>query len=321
MATQNQDRLRDHFASLDTSSASQGSGWNSLWEASTFLPWDRGLPNPALVDLLASPASPPVSTTQNPTPGAPAADAPAPVVDLPPSVAAGRRKKALVPGCGTGYDVRLLAAYGWDAVGLEVSPHAAEAARAFLSSASGEAVYKVQDGGAGEGSAVCVVGDFFEDGWLADAGVDKEGAFDIIYDNTVRLRPIGSSNLHTHAEYNAHTAQFLCALPPSLRPQWAARVSALLAKDGVLICLEFPTHKPASSGGPPWSLPPTVHAELLKRPGEEITYDEGGVVVQTQRGEGRGALRRVAHWTPARTHEVGVVKGVVRDCVSVWRHA
>lgn len=87
----------------------------------------------------------------------------------------------------------------------------------------------------------------------------------------------------------------------------------------MLICLEFPTHKPASSGGPPWSLPPTVHSELLKRPGEEVVYDEGGVVVATEREEGEGALRRVAHYTPRRTHEVGVVKGVVRDCVSVWR--
>lgn len=115
-------------------------------------------------------------------------------------------------------------------------------------------------------------------------------------------------------------SQFLCALPPALRPQWARRVSELLAPGGVLICLEFPTHKPASSGGPPWSLPPTVHAELLKRPGEEISYDEAGVVVATEREAGEGALERVAHYVPSRTHDVGVVKGVVRDCVSVWRH-
>jgi hypothetical protein len=88
----------------------------------------------------------------------------------------------------------------------------------------------------------------------------------------------------------------------------------------VLICLEFPTHKPASSGGPPWSLPPTVHSELLKRPGEEISYDEAGVAVATDRGPGEGALERVAHYVPRRTHDVGVIKGVVRDCVSLWRH-
>lgn len=299
MATANQDRLRTHFASLAADPTTQGTGWDSLWETSTFLPWDRGLPNPALIDLLASPSAPPVSQTPNPTPAAPAPGTTASVQLPKPFLEAGKRRKALVPGCGKGYDVALFKAYGFDAVGLEVSPHAAKAAEGFLASAGGEA-YTGKDGGVGEGSARCVVGDFFEDGWVREVGVEvsRGEGFDVIYDNT-----------------------FLCALPPSLRPQWAARMSQLLAKDGVLICLEFPTHKPASSGGPPWSLPPTVHAELLKRPGEEIEYNADGVVVATERGEGKGALRRVAHWTPARTHEVGVIKGVVRDCVSVWRHA
>ena len=91
-------------------------------------------------------------------------------------------------------------------------------------------------------------------------------------------------------------------------------------EDSVLICLEFPTHKPASSGGPPWSLPPTVHAELLKQPGQEILYDDIGVVVETNRPEAKDALARVAHYTPQRTHTVGVINGIVRDCVSIWRH-
>lgn len=63
-----------------------------------------------------------------------------------------------------------------------------------------------------------------------------------------------------------------------------------------------------------------MHLELLKRPGEEIEYDDGGVVVASERSESESALRRVAHYTPARTHEVAVIKGVVRDCVSVWAH-
>jgi hypothetical protein len=116
------------------------------------------------------------------------------------------------------------------------------------------------------------------------------------------------------------TIKFLCALPPNLRPLWAARTASLLATDGVLICLEFPTHKPAVSGGPPWSLPPLVHQELLKCPGQDLQYDPAGVVVATNRPEAQDALVRIAHYTPARTHSVGVVNGVVRDCVSVWRH-
>lgn len=45
------------------------------------------------------------------------------------------------------------------------------------------------------------------------------------------------------------------------------------------------------------------------------------MVVATDRSAGEGALVRVAHYVPQRTHDVGVIKGVVRDCVSVWRHA
>ncbi|KAH6621852.1 S-adenosyl-L-methionine-dependent methyltransferase [Boeremia exigua] len=310
MATQNQDRLRSHFAALDPTSSSQSTGWDSLWETSSFLPWDRGHANPALIDLLSSsllppaPTPPPAASQQNPTPGAPALDARVEGVQLPRPVEGGKRKRALVPGCGTGYDVALFAAYGYEATGLEVSAHAGQAAGKYLAGAGQEkgnfeSEYEGKDAGQGRGGARCVVGDFFEDAWVSEAGVEvgEGGGFDVIYDNT-----------------------FLCALPPSLRPAWASRIAALLAKDGVLICLEFPTHKPASSGGPPWSLPPTVHSELLKQPGAEIAYDEGGVVVASERGEGPGALRRVAHYVPARTHDVGVVKGVVRDSVSVWRH-
>lgn len=43
-------------------------------------------------------------------------------------------------------------------------------------------------------------------------------------------------------------------------------------------------------------------------------------MVASERSESEGALRRVAHYTPKRTHEVAVIKGVVRDCVSVWTH-
>jgi hypothetical protein len=95
----------------------------------------------------------------------------------------------------------------------------------------------------------------------------------------------------------------------------------LLAPDGMLICLEFPTHKPLASGGPPWALSPATYTELFKQPGQDIMYDAAGKAVQTDRPNGPGALTRVAHYTPQRTHPVGVVQGVVRDFVSVWRHA
>ncbi|KAA6414026.1 MAG: thiol methyltransferase [Lasallia pustulata] len=68
-----------------------------------------------------------------------------------------------------------------------------------------------------------------------------------------------------------------------------------------LICLEFPTYKDPSLGGPPFGLSPAVYVEHLSHPGEELPP---------------GGLERVAHWQPERTHEIG--KGT--DWVSVWRH-
>jgi len=191
MATQNQDRLRTHFSSLETTPTAQGSGWDSLWESASFLPWDRGYANPALIDLLANPSSPPTSSEKNPTPGAPSPSSQPGSIALPKPkpkpVEGGNRKKVLVPGCGKGYDVALLSAYGYDAYGLEVSSHAAKAADVYLKNAGAgslENEYEGKDGGAGKGRAVCLVGDFFDDAWLGQTG---GGGFDLIYDNTVCL--------------------------------------------------------------------------------------------------------------------------------------
>ena len=187
MATQNQDRLRTHFSSLETTPTAQGSGWDSLWESASFLPWDRGYVNPALIDLLASPSSPPpTSEEKNPTPGAPSPSSTPPAIELPKPVEAGKRKRVLVPGCGKGYDVALFAAYGYDAYGLEVSQHAARAAESYLSNSGAgslENEYEGRDGGQGKGRSVCLVGDFFGDDWVKQTGGTQ---FDIIYDNTVR---------------------------------------------------------------------------------------------------------------------------------------
>ncbi|KAI4942657.1 hypothetical protein J4E91_009826 [Alternaria rosae] len=309
MATQNQDRLRTHFSSAPDKE--HNNRWDDLWRESTFLPWDRGHANPALIDLLQERGRPLSSPDPNPSLGAPPpnsesagyASLAGPLRDD------GKRRRALVPGCGKGYDVALFAAHGYDAYGLEVSSHAADAARKYLEDPGKGPLgreYAVANEKVGKGAMNVICGDFFEDGWLADVeGWEGDEGFDIIYDNT-----------------------FLCALPPSLRPKWASRMTTLLRRPaanspstgGVLICLEFPTHKPASSGGPPWSLPPLVHTELLKQPGEEISYDDQGVVKKTDREETDKALVKIAHYTPKRTHEIGVIKGLVRDCVSMWRH-
>ncbi|PSN72497.1 S-adenosyl-L-methionine-dependent methyltransferase [Corynespora cassiicola Philippines] len=273
--TQNQDRLKQHF--LGHAETEHASRWDDLWKAGDFLPWDRGYANPALIDTLNENTN----------------------LLGPPLKPDGKRKRALVPGCGKGYDLALFAAHGYDSYGIEVSENAVRAAQKYLESPGEgplEGEYKVKDEKIGKGETKCMSGDFFKDDWAEGAGGIGEG-FDVIYDNT-----------------------FLCALPLSLRPAWALRMTQLLARDGVLICLEFPTHKPASSGGPPWSLPPLVHAELLKRPGEDIAYDDTGKVAASDRPRSDNAMIRIAHWTPKRTYQVGIINGEVRDGVSLWKH-
>jgi SAM-dependent methyltransferase len=168
--------------------ASQGPDWDSLW-AERATRWDRGAPNPAFIDFLRAPSNPPTSPDANPTPGAPKPDTfehteevnmPAPLKDN------GTRRKVLVPGCGTGYDVALLASWGYDAYGLEISKHAVDEANAYLENSKksvSEGEYKIKDEKLGKGSVQCLLGDYFDDAWVREAG-GLEG-FDIIYDHTV----------------------------------------------------------------------------------------------------------------------------------------
>jgi SAM-dependent methyltransferase len=164
---QNQDRLKTHFTGHTPSAHSKR--WDELWSDGTFLPWDRGYANPALIDTLHS------HTSILPSP-------------LKPD---GTRRRALVPGCGKGYDIALFAAHGYDSYGIEVSENAVRIAEEYLKEPGEgplEGEYKVKEGDVGRGEMMCLLGDFFEDGdgWLEGAGGLREG-FDIIYDNTVSV--------------------------------------------------------------------------------------------------------------------------------------
>jgi SAM-dependent methyltransferase len=102
------------------------------WEAhyiSKDMPWEKGAPHPAFVDYLAE------------------------------NVVRGR---VLVPGCGTGHDVRALAARGAEPVGLDIAPSAIAAAQS--SPAAGAETY--------------VLGDFFA------LKPDLVGAFDWLFEHT-----------------------------------------------------------------------------------------------------------------------------------------
>ncbi|KAG5914103.1 hypothetical protein E4U53_004709, partial [Claviceps sorghi] len=112
---------------------------------------------------------------------------------------------------------------------------------------------------------------------------------------------------------------FLCALPPSARPNWSSRITQLLAPSGHLICLEFPSGKPLSEGGPPWGLTPEVYEALLSAPGTPVAYhdDTGRPVERVPAKPHPRALHRLSLIKPTRTHEGGEeVPG--RHMISVW---
>ncbi|KAL1955932.1 hypothetical protein VTO42DRAFT_7917 [Malbranchea cinnamomea] len=260
----------------------QNDAWEALWQGQ-ITPWDRGVHNPALEDTLLDKTG---------LLGRALVDC-----ETEDGAVATRRKKALVPGCGRGVDVFLLAEFGYDAYGLECSPTAVEACRAQADRVREH--IRARDPAVGLGSYTFLLGDFFRDDWLKEAGL-HEGSFDLIYDYT-----------------------FFCALNPSLRPQWALRHSQLLAPSpvGNLICLEFPTVKEPPTLGPPFASPPAAYLEHLSHPGEDVPYDENGYIKSDPlREPSPNGLERVAHWQPQRTHAVGKSDdGTVQDWVSIWR--
>lgn len=80
------------------------------------------------------------------------------------------------------------------------------------------------------------------------------------------------------------------ALLPSMRRDWAQRMSRLLSPTGRLICLEFPMWKPLTTPGPPWGLH-GVHWSLLAEDGTGVVSNAG--TLSPPDGE-VGAFDRVA---------------------------
>ncbi|KAF2215926.1 hypothetical protein CERZMDRAFT_94314 [Cercospora zeae-maydis SCOH1-5] len=260
-------KLRETFANRPLNE--QLSGWDELWKQQV-TPWDRAGPSHALADAV----------TANPD-----------ILGPPIKSGSGRRRRALVPGCGRGYDVLLLASLGYDAYGVDGSSTAIDAARRLQTEVGSSATYRALETEFGRGRETFVLGDFFQDDFLEATG---GGSFDLIFDYT-----------------------FLCALPPPLRPSWARRMSELLAPAGLLICLEWPLHKPASEGGPPHGLSAELYESLLYRPGQDVLYDESGKVIAHEAADrSDNALVCVKRYRPQRTHEAGKDS----DYVSLWQH-
>ncbi|KAI1370435.1 S-adenosyl-L-methionine-dependent methyltransferase [Hypoxylon crocopeplum] len=260
--------LASHFANCDRDS--QSAGWAELWDTNQNHFWDRGKPSPALVDWIESQP------------------------ELLPHPTGQRRLNALVPGCGKGYDVVMLALHGFNVYGLEVSPKGVEIAKAYaaaeLCKPSADN-FASADGSQVAGSSIGAVkflqSDFFKTDWEKDVAIDGVQGFDLIYDYT-----------------------FLCALPPEMRKDWAKRMSELLSPTGILVCLEFPLYKDLKIPGPPWGLK-GVHWNILAEGDDGIIDEESAKEI----GRLRGRFERALYFKPPRSYEAG--QGT--DMLSVWR--
>lgn len=214
--------MADHFA--DAPLSSHGSRWNACWERGQ-TGWDRGAHSEALLEVLtrglaaqsvdylhpslSSSSSNPASATghSNDNKKTPNDKAVSPEDLFPGHQQEQHRKRALVPGCGRGYDVLLLSSLGYDVVGLDLSPVGVQRAREHAEQSQRDGSYPITTtsttnpgGGKGKGPGKFqfVEGDFFKDDWLhslplSSASTEEEeggsGKFDLIYDYTVRLTP------------------------------------------------------------------------------------------------------------------------------------
>jgi methyl halide transferase len=101
-------------------------------------------------------------------------------------------------------------------------------------------------------------------------------------------------------------------------------MTELMAPGGRLVCLEWPTDKPANVGGPPWALPPKVYKYHLQRPGEELPYDKDGDLKEADIGQqsNSAGLVSVAHFQPKRSFQrTGYdADGNITDWIGVRSH-
>jgi methyl halide transferase len=137
--------------------------------------------------------------------------------------------RALVPGCGRGYDVTYLANENRVVYGIDIVQIAIDAATARLESIPDEE-------GVNKANSRFQLASFFE------LPTDQDSQFDFIYDYT-----------------------FFCALDPSLREAWADKMSQLVKSNGILCTIIFPICQKV--GGPPFAVSLSVYRDLLEARG------------------------------------------------------
>lgn len=168
-------------------------------------------------------------------------------------------ERVFVPGAGRGYDVVTFAQSGAaEVVGLDIAPSAVAAASQYVAE---------QLVGSEQASRARVIqGDLFKYS-------DGQGGFGVWFDYTM-----------------------FCALPPALRPDWAAAAGRLVKPGGLLVTLMFPVNT-ERTGGPPFAVSPAAYAAVLEPQGFACAAREA--VPPERSHPGREGKEHMALWRKA----------------------
>ncbi|KAK1230721.1 hypothetical protein PQX77_006171 [Marasmius sp. AFHP31] len=156
--------------------------------------------------------------------------------------------KALVPGCGAGYDAIVIGAIlGYDVLGLDISSTAVEKGRSLIANdptLSSKVQFKAAN--------------FFDLNLFSSDDKDK---YDLIYDYTfVHSHLSLCSSLINPTNLN----RFFVAFPPSLRPSWGTQMNKLVKQGGHLVTLISPIDPyDENDTGAPYYVRPEHYPEIL----------------------------------------------------------
>ncbi|CAD6582590.1 MAG: hypothetical protein CYPHOPRED_002074 [Cyphobasidiales sp. Tagirdzhanova-0007] len=181
-------------------------GWNETWKQG-ITPWDSesGTPRPPLLELIEE------KKYAIPADG-----------------------RAIVPGCGRGYDAAYFASLGHETWGVDISPIAIDAAKIFVAcmpNPPSNVFFKALD--------------FF------NFELPQDGEkFTIGYDYT-----------------------FFCALPPKMREDWGKRYAEIIKPGGIIITLIWPIAGDRP-GGPPYSLSPELYEPVLSESFDRVYLEK-----------------------------------------------
>ncbi|EKM54217.1 uncharacterized protein PHACADRAFT_257911 [Phanerochaete carnosa HHB-10118-sp] len=213
--TQNLSRTEQREVVRDLVAKDPVRGWDDAWKAN-MTPWDDGGVQPPLRDLLSA------HELKLPTSG-----------------------RALVPGCGKGYDAHFIATTtGLDTLAVDISPTAVRLAKESLADLNLPSTVNVK----------------FEHRDFFALDSSEQEKYDLIYDHTF----------------------FIC-IPPSRRAEWGQFMSRLIKPGGYLVTLIYPIDPP-KDWGPPYYVRPEHYVEVLGDGWEKVVDKVPEVSFEVHKG-------------------------------------